>query len=254
MMRWVRPDTTFAEFPLDGGRRAFALGDIDSPRSHRPLVVFFHGFMTSPRSYGTVLRMVSQDAGVTVIAPEMYRRGLRALAGSPTVIEEAADAAAIVDELRDQLEPDELWLAGHSRGGQVAWLVAQRSAADGVIVIDPVDGVGRRPTTAHATAAAATFGGRTMVVGAGRGSRCAPAAMNHERFAESAPAGATHVVIPTMGHGDLLDDAAARTARRLCGGSDRPDLDRSTVASISAGFIVGSLPSPDEMATPFEVR
>ena len=44
-----------------------------------------------------------------------------------------------------QAGTERLWLAGHSRGGQVAWRVAQLDPdrIAGLFLVDPVDGAGR---------------------------------------------------------------------------------------------------------------
>ena len=115
------------------------------------LVVFFHGFMTTPTAYRTVLGALADERTV-VVAPRMYRPGPAALAGHPTATQEAAVGASIVDELRRSYSPAELWLAGHSRGGQVAWIVAGDTTPDGLIVVDPVDGGGPKATRLNATA------------------------------------------------------------------------------------------------------
>jgi hypothetical protein len=96
---------------------------------------------------------------------------------------------------------------------------------------------GRHPTTLAAAASPATFTARTLVVGAGLGGRCAPASVNHEHFAAAAPPGSTHVVIDSMGHGDVLDDRPARGARRLCGGSADARHERHIVAQLIGRFV-----------------
>ena len=183
------------------------------------LVVFFHGFMTTPTTYRTLLGALADERTV-VVAPRMYRPGPAVLAGHPTATQEAAVGASIVDELRRSYAPHELWLAGHSRGGQVAWIVAGDTMPDGVIVVDPVDGGGPRATRPNATATPARFDCRTLVIGAGPGGRCAPARSITRRFAAAAPLGTTHVVVEAMGHADLLDDRPRRAARLLCPGHD----------------------------------
>lgn len=75
------------------------------------------------------------------------------------------------------------------------------------------------------------------VIGAGLGDRCAPAAVDHNHFAAAAPPGATHTVVTSMGHGDVLDDRPARAARLLCGGSADPGDERATVAELVTRFI-----------------
>jgi pimeloyl-ACP methyl ester carboxylesterase len=216
-----------------------------SPAARGPvarLVVFFPGFMVSPWSYRSLLASIVAD-GTSIVAPQMYRRGPRALTGHPSAGEEAELGIRLVEHLVAARRPGEVWLAGHSRGGQVAWRVAERVEADGVVVIDPVDGAGRHPTTLAAVAAPATFAARTLVVGAGVGGRCAPDPVNHRHFAAAAPPGSTHVVIDTMGHGDVLDDRPARASRRLCGGSPDPGRERDAVAELVVRFLDGATPA-----------
>ena len=217
------------------------------------LVVFFHGFMTTPTAYRKVLGALV-DEGTVVVAPRMYRPGPAVLAGRPTATQEAAVGASIVDELRRSYDPAELWLAGHSRGGQVAWIVAGDTTPDGLIVVDPVDGGGPKATRLNATATPAKFESRTLVIGAGRGGRCAPDSVNHNHFAAAAPLGATHVVVAEMGHADLLDDRARRAARLLCHGHDHPDLARQTVIELMRAFLHGVLPPSATTPVVFDVR
>jgi pimeloyl-ACP methyl ester carboxylesterase len=214
---------------------------VDSGRSGESVarvIVFFPGFMLSPWSYRSLFGAIVSDR-TSIVAPQMYRRGPGALAGHPSPTEEARQGIRIVEHVVATRRPDEVWLAGHSRGGQVAWRVAGQVDADGVVVIDPVDGAGRHPTTLAAAASPATFTARTLVVGAGLGGRCAPASVNHEHFAAAAPPGSTHVVIDSMGHGDVLDDRPARAARRLCGGSTDHRHERRTVADLIERFVSG---------------
>lgn len=173
----------------------------------------------------------------SIVAPQMYRRGLGPLTGHPSPAEEAERGTTLVEHAVATRGADEVWLAGHSRGGQVAWRVAEHVDPPGVVVIDPVDGAGRHPTTLTAAAERASFTARTLVIGAGLGGRCAPAAVNHEHFAAAAPPGTTHVVIDSMGHGDMLDDRPARGSRLLCGGSADPRREGSTVAELVRGFV-----------------
>jgi acetyl esterase/lipase len=200
------------------------------------VIVFFSGFMVSPWSYRSLFASIVSER-TAIVAPQMYRRGPRALAGRPSAVEEAERGARLVEHVVATRRPDEVWIAGHSRGGQVAWRVAEQVRPDGVVVIDPVDGAGRNPTMLSAAAEPAGFNARTLVVGAGLGERCAPAAVNHEHFAAVAPPGSTHVVIASMGHGDMLDDRPARAARRLCGGSDDPVHERRALAELVSRFV-----------------
>jgi len=221
---------------LPGAVRALLVdpGPSDAPVAH--LIVFFPGFMVSPWSYRALFASIVSDR-TSIVAPQMYRRGPGPLMGHPSPSEEAEAGILLVDHLASTRRADEVWLAGHSRGGQVAWRVAEQVAPDGVVVIDPVDGAGRHPTTPVAAAEPATFIARTLVVGAGLGGRCAPAAVNHQHFAAAAPPDATHVVLDSMGHGDLLDDRPARASRLMCGGSSDPRRERGTVAELIRRFV-----------------
>ena len=200
------------------------------------VIVFYSGFMLSPWSYRSLFASIVTDR-TSIVAPQMYRRGPGPLMGRPSPGEEAEHGIRLVEHVVATRGAAEVWLAGHSRGGQIAWRVAERIAPDGVVVIDPVDGAGRHPTTLVAAAEPAAFTARTLVIGAGRSGRCAPAAVNHQHFAAAAPPGSTHVVLDSMGHGDLLDDRPARGARLMCGGSADPRRERSTVAELVRDFV-----------------
>ena len=226
--------TTTSDVP--GAVRALL---VDSHRSDQPaarVIVFFPGFMVSPWSYRSLFASIVSDR-TSIVAPQMYRRGPGALAGHPSPAEEAEAGIRLVEHVVATRGAAQVWLAGHSRGGQVAWRVAGHVDPDGVVVIDPVDGAGRHPSTRVAAAEPATFTARTLVIGAGLGGRCAPDAVNHQHFAAAAPPGSTHVVLDSMGHGDLLDDRPARGARLMCGGSDDSRHERSAVAELIGRFV-----------------
>jgi pimeloyl-ACP methyl ester carboxylesterase len=217
------------------------------------LVLFFHGFMLSPTSYRTLLRTMAGDDTV-IVGQRMYRPGPAALAGRPTAVDEAAAGAQLLDGLRDEFEPAELWLAGHSRGGQVAWRAAGLRPVDGLVLVDPVDGSGPKEMRPTAAAVPAVFACATLIVGAGRAGRCAPEPVNHEVFAAAAPAGAVHVIVPDLGHADMLDGRARQAARRFCPGHDDPDAARETVGALVRGFLDGTLPEPGATPLAFEQR
>jgi hypothetical protein len=60
-------------------------------------------------------------------------------------------------------------------------------------------------------------------------------------FAAAAP-DAGHVVVPTIGHGDILDDRPAATARRLCGGAADPAPGRKAVTALIADLVLATTP------------
>jgi pimeloyl-ACP methyl ester carboxylesterase len=225
----------------------------DPTRPLTRLVLFFHGFMQSPKGYRTLLGAMAGDDTV-VVGQRMYRPGPAALAGRPTAVQEAEAGATLLDGLRGEFEPAELWLAGHSRGGQVAWRVAGMRRVDGLILVDPVDGSGPKEMRPTSAAAPATFSCRTLILGAGRAGRCAPEPVNHEIFAAAAPAGAVHVVVPDLGHADMLDGRARQTARMMCPGADDPDGARDTVGLLVRGFLTGALPPAGSTPLAFEQR
>lgn len=206
------------------------------PTTQPQVLLFLRGFLTSPRSYERLLAPV-RDRGIEVLVPTFY--GISALNGRYTAADEALDALALLHGL----SPESFALAGHSRGGQVAWRLGNAVAADtlaaaltSIMVIDPVDGSGRSPTQPEATATPARFDCPTLIVGAGRGGRCAPTPVNHDTFARSAPA-ARHVVLDDMGHADILDGPGRWLGRRLCGGSADPDAMRDEVSDLLARHV-----------------
>jgi pimeloyl-ACP methyl ester carboxylesterase len=205
-------------------------------------LVFLPGFMTAAESYVEVLRPVA-DAGVSVLVPQLYRRGVGALAGRVPVSAEAAAAADLVRRTAAERGTRLVHLGGHSRGGQAAWRAAGLLSGDGLpaglVVVDPVDGAGRRPTEADAAAEPAAFDVPTLVIGAGLGGRCAPEPVNHAVFAASAPH-AQHVVVQGLGHADLLDDRPRALGRRLCPGGPDPDSARTCVSALLVAFLAGA--------------
>lgn len=212
-----------------------------------PVVVFQHGFVTRNQAYGEMLRHVAGH-GFVVVAPQMYEPGLAALLGNPTAAQEAMRLMELLDWLSTGLPTvlgytpatGRVGLAGHSRGGKVAWLVlvADPTRADAVAGVDPVDGtggpLGNQPRVAQESFA---FSLPTLVIGTGLGGRCAPPGDNHEQFYAASQAPAWHVVIPEAGHADMLDEEAALAAGALCpGGRDRPAVRRLTAGLLVAFF------------------
>lgn len=199
------------------------------------LVLFVPGFLVAPSAYRALVGPLA-GPDVEVVVPQFDGRGLRALSGHPSPREEAAELATLAPRLADGRE---LWLAGHSRGGQVAWLAAGTLEPAGVAVVDPVDGSGPR-SAPDATAAAAGFSAVPLVVGLGIPGRCAPAGLGHERFAAAAPR-RVHVVVPGAGHADVLTGPDRLAGRALCGGGPAPDRVRRTVTALLAAHLAGRL-------------
>lgn len=212
-----------------------------------PLVLFQHGFITRNEAYGEILRHLAGH-GFVVAAPQMYEPGLPALFGRPSAAEESVIAAQVLDWLPAGLaaalgyaaDTTRVGLAGHSRGGKVAWLLltADPSRAQAIAGIDPVDGRGG-PMGNQARAVQGPFGFSlpTLVVGTGLGGDCAPAGDNHEQFYAASRPPAWHIVVPGQGHADMLGDGTASAAAAVCpSGPDRPGMRRLTAGLLVAFF------------------
>jgi len=203
------------------------------------MLVFLPGFMSPVAAYDALLQPV-RDEGVDVAVLQMYGP-VAGLSGRYSVLDEARDTAAWVRaELAAEPTVD-IWLAGHSRGGQAVWRAAEelQSTIAGLIVIDPVDGAGPRPRTRLVTARPASLPMPTLIIGAGISSSCAPAGVNHVAFAAANPQ-ATYVVIEDMGHADVMSGAALQWGRRLCRGGTDPDAARTQVSDLLCAWLTGA--------------
>nr|AAP44978.1 chlorophyllase [Ginkgo biloba] len=204
---------------------------LPSQHGDYPLILFFHGYVLLNSFYSQLLRHVASH-GYIAIAPQMY-----SVIG-PNTTPEIADAAAITDWLRDGLSDnlpqalnnhvrpnfEKFVLAGHSRGGKVAFALAlgrvsQPSLKYSALVgLDPVDGMGKDQQTSHPILSyrehSFDLGMPTLVVGSGLGPckrnplfpPCAPQGVNHHDFFYECVAPAYHFVASDYGHLDFLDD------------------------------------------------
>lgn len=213
------------------------------------LVVFQHGFMARNVWYAEILAHLASH-GFVVVAPQMYEPGLGALLGNPTAAQEARAAADLLAWLPGRIDgfagvrirADRLGLAGHSRGGKVAWLVLAEdpARARAVAGVDPVDGAGgplnNQPRVIQGPF---NFNFPTLVLGAGLGGNCAPAGDNHVQFYEASASPAWHVVALDAGHADMLDEIAASAAANsnFCqSGPDRAGMRRLTGGLLTTFF------------------
>jgi pimeloyl-ACP methyl ester carboxylesterase len=203
------------------------------------VLVLLPGFMNAASSYSVLAGEVAAG-GTAVVVAQLYRRGVGALAGRVPVSAEACAASDLVRATAAARPGRRLHLAGHSRGGQAAWLAAGLLADEGlpasVVLLDPVDGEGRRPQAPVSTVREAAFTVPALVVGAGVGGRCAPEGVDHHQFARATPA-ARHVVVEGLGHADLLDERPRAVGRRLCGGGPDPDAARDRLAALLLAWI-----------------
>lgn len=203
-------------------------------------LVFLPGFMASAKSYDALLEPL-RDQGISVVVPQLYQRGLGALRGKHSVRQEAADAATLV-----QASGGKVFLAGHSRGGQAAWLAAgDLPGLAGLFLLDPVDGQGRRPQKDLSTRVGSAYQGPVWIVDAGVAGPCAPVGANHEQFARATPQ-AVHIVVDDLGHADMLIGRARGLGRRLCGGGKDPDAARALCSRLLADFVADDVPALGE--------
>ncbi len=203
------------------------------------VLVLLPGFVTPAHSYaGLVSPLVVSDPGLRVVVPQLYRIGPGVLTGRYSVAQEVLEAVDLVRDLARQGVP--VWLAGHSRGGQVAWLAAEAleeyARPAGLVLIDPVDTAGSRSVASRPP----RFSLECLVIGAGAGSRCAPVGVNHQRFATAAPR-RIHATVPGCGHADVLTGQALRWGRTLCSGGPDPQRARATVTALIAAHLRGDL-------------
>lgn len=211
------------------------------------LLIFLPGFLGRPGHYTELVRPLWR-AGLSVLIPNLGKHWLAEMSGRFTAADETALAIDVVDQRIAQGR--RIWLAGHSRGGQVAWGVAEARALSGLMLVDPVDSAGRkiRPVV---TAHPAKFDLPTLIIGAGLGGRCAPAQVNHDAFA--AQTRSTHLVLPECGHADLLNTSPRRAGRRICPGGPQPNAARVTIGALLGLFIAGRLDRSTTANLPAEV-
>jgi hypothetical protein len=222
---------------------------LELPSAGDTCLVFLPGFMAAPATYRALLVPLTL-ARITVVVPQLYARGPRALLGGVPPQIEAAAACDVVRQVARRPWLRRVFLGGHSRGGMAAAIAAEllhgTELPAGLVLVDPVDGAGPRPSTRRATAQRLAFDGPALVIGAGIGGRCAPAPVNHDAFAAALPH-AGHVVVAGLGHADVLEGRAASNGKRLCGGADTPEAVRGHVTALIAAFVddpvaLGGLP------------
>jgi chlorophyllase len=203
-----------------------------------PVVVFQHGFLARNSEYNEILTHLASH-GFIVLAPQMYVPGLGAATGHPSAAQEAELAGRVLDWLPAHLASfvgyaariDLIGLAGHSRGGRVAWLVllSDPSRAKAVAGVDPVDG-DQSPLgdPTRVIQGPFKFNFPSLIIGAGLSGDCAPAGINHEQFYAASASPAWHVVATDYGHTDMLDEDAAKAAAAFCrsGMADRENMRR----------------------------
>jgi chlorophyllase len=220
---------------------------VPSQSAAYPVVLFQHGFMARNSAYDDMLSHLATH-GFVVVAPQMYEPGLGPLTGNPTAAQEAELATRVLawlplhltETIGYQARTDLVGIAGHSRGGKVAWLVASADPGrvHAIAGVDPVDGAGgpfgNQPRVINGTFA---FSLPALVLGAELGGACAPTGDNHVQFFGASQSPAWHVIATGHGHGDMLDEPEAIAAAVLCtGGPDRAGMRRLTAGLLVALF------------------
>jgi dienelactone hydrolase len=192
----------------------------------RPCMVFLPGFFVAPVSYRALLAPVA-EAGMRVVVPLLVPRGPRLALGRVSPEQEAERAVELVQRLAGD---GPIALAGHSRGGLVAWLAAAARPPARLAVVDPVAGGG--PPWRPATRPVGLVPGLApLIIGCGVGGPCAPTGRNHQVFADSTP-DAVHVVVEDAGHADVLDGRFAALGRRVCSSGSDPGAARRRISAL----------------------
>lgn len=249
---WVPRGSPWTPGPLEVATVDLSEGELGAPRPlrlHAPaapgtyaLVQFQHGFTADVRTYDVLLSHLASH-GFVVVAPQMYPADGIPL-GKPWAAWEAEDAeqvagwtvrhAAAVMGSASSGAP--LLLAGHSRGGKVAWLVAKngRVPLSGLLGVDPVDGTGAALLAAQEEALPAEVEGlpRSLVIGMALGGSCAPEGDNYQHFHDRTSLPTRLAVVAGHGHGDMLDPEVGTGG--LCLEGPEKDKARATVAGLAA--------------------
>ncbi|XP_022748971.1 chlorophyllase-2, chloroplastic-like [Durio zibethinus] len=233
-----------------------------SEKGEFPLLVFLHGYLLYNSFYSQLLQHVA-SYGFIVIAPQLYT-----VAG-PDATDEIKSTAAITNWLSNgalqallplDVKPNlsKLGLAGHSRGGKVAFALALQKAMTtlkftALIGVDPVDGMdkGKQTPPPVLTYVPHSFNldMAVMVIGSGLGEvkrnplfpPCAPKGVNHEDFFKECKKPACHFVAKDYGHLDMLDDDTkgirGRSSYCLCKNGKAREPMRRFVGGVIVAFM-----------------
>ena len=232
--------------------------DIDiytpSAPARYPVVVFQHGFAASIEGYETISTHLASH-GFVVILPQMYPPGDFVNVLTPE--EEAALGVQIISWLRDHInsvvsvraDVGLLGLAGHSRGGQIAYRIALDVTHDVAALagVDPVDGLelfGQTPVITGPL----DFDIPTYILGTGLGPEvvegdefdlaCAPEEVGPYHFYEANPSPSWLIVATENGHADMIDE---EDYTDFCPGGPNRDGMRALTAGTLAAFFSGTL-------------
>lgn len=208
------------------------------------VIVLQHAFQITNHAYDQIASHMASH-GFVVILPRMYDAGIGPLIGMPTAAIETERAAVVIDWIPSQVDrlPNvelnnaRIGLAGHSRGGKVAFGVANGGASRiaALAGIDPVDGTGgpggNQPRVVNGPF---NFNIPTLILGAGLGGACAPDGDNYVQFFDACPSPSILVIAGDYGHGDMLDEETAALAASVC----QSNTDREPMRRLTAGLLV----------------
>ncbi|MFN8026777.1 MAG: hypothetical protein U0W40_10625 [Acidimicrobiia bacterium] len=198
--------------------------------------LFLPGFACPTHAYGAFLASIGAS-GVAITAHDPSRGLFAQVTGRSTPDEEAGRIVAVAEELRAGTAP--LVLAGHSRGGFVAYLAAAEVQPAALVLVDPVSG-GGPPWAKPDPLPAIGWAGPTLVLGCGKGGHCAPEGRNHEVFTASlawSGVDCTHLVVDDSGHADMLDGHLRTMGRLVCSRGSDPDRARAALADHVVSFL-----------------
>ncbi|KAK8933765.1 hypothetical protein KSP39_PZI015409 [Platanthera zijinensis] len=197
-----------------------------SERGEFPVLIFLHGFLLYNSFYSQLLRHISSH-GFIVVAPQLYTIAGPDSSGEITSTAKTMDwlVDGLVRHLPSHVRPNlcKLAIAGHSRGGKVAFAVALGLAKtslsfSALMAFDPVDGMGKGKQTNPPilTHVPRSFDQKmaALVIGSGLGGvkknpffpPCAPEGVSHRDFFVECSSPACHLVAKEYGHMDILDD------------------------------------------------
>ena len=214
-----------------------------------PVVIFQHGFGGSIKSYETISEHLASH-GFVVILPQMYGPGFQ---DAPTAEEEATLGLGVISWIEANIndfipvnaDTSLLGIAGHSRGGQVAYRITLQlpEKVKALAGVDPVDATAMSNDTSIVTGPL-TFDIPTYILGAGLGPipvdsgpfkiPCAPAEAGPFHFYCANPYPTWLVVATTHGHADMIDE---EDYSEFCpGGPDRDGMRALTGGTLAAFF------------------
>jgi chlorophyllase len=238
--------------------------DIYAPREpfRYPVIIFQHGFTGSIKGYETIFNHIASH-GFVIVAPQMYPAGGGMGGSYPTPEEEAALGVQIISWVQENIrdivpvnaDASLLGLAGHSRGGQIAYRMAMQvpDKITALCGVDPVDGLvifGQE----LAITGPLTFDIPTYILGTGLGPvpppdtqfdlSCAPADIGYQHFYDNSPSPSWLAVATEYGHADMIDEAdlcPSEPCSIFCPGGPERDAMRSFTAGTLAAFFSGTL-------------